>query len=152
MRNVLKEVRLAGLVAASLLFAAFGLASSSGAQTASGTTAVVQETPPPPAAPRSVNVPKPVERTLPNGLRVIVIENHSTPLVGAQVLVKSGGEVDPQALSGLADMTAELLTKGTKRSRRWAANSTPAPPGTPRARRSTSSRRRPSRRSPSSPT
>lgn len=114
MRNVLKEVRLAALVAASLLFAAFALANSSGAQTASGTTAIVQETPPPPAAPRSVNVPKPVERTLPNGLRVIVIENHSTPLVGAQLLVKSGGEVDPPALSGLSDMTAELLTKGTR--------------------------------------
>ncbi|HEX8294119.1 MAG TPA: pitrilysin family protein [Pyrinomonadaceae bacterium] len=114
MRNVLREVRLAALVAASLLFAAFALASSSGAQTASGSTVIVQETPPPPASPRSVNVPKPVERTLANGLRVIVVENHSTPLVGAQVLVKSGGEVDPPNLSGLADMTASLLTKGTK--------------------------------------
>ena len=114
MRNVLKEVRLAALVAACLLFAAFALASSSGAQTASGTTVIVQETPPPPAAPRSVSVPKPVERTLSNGLRVIVVENHSTPLVGAQLLVKNGGEVDPASLSGLADMTASLLTKGTK--------------------------------------
>jgi zinc protease len=114
MKNVLKEVRLAAFVAASLLFAAFALVSSSGAQTASGSTALVQETPPPPASPRSVNVPKPVERTLANGLRVIVIENHSTPLIGAQVLVKSGGEVDPPSLSGLADMTASLLTKGTK--------------------------------------
>ena len=114
MRNVMKEVRLAALVAASLLFAAFAFVSSTGAQTASGTTTLVQETPPPPAAPRSVNVPKPVERTLSNGLRVIVIENHSTPLVGAQLLVKNGGEVDPAGLSGLADMTAELLTKGTK--------------------------------------
>lgn len=114
MRNVLKEFRLAALVAASLLFAAFALVSSTGAQTASGTTAMVQETPPPPAPPRSVNVPKPVERTLSNGLRVIVIENHSTPLVGAQLVVKNGGEVDPASLSGLADMTGELLTKGTK--------------------------------------
>lgn len=114
MRNVLKEVRPAALAAACLLFAAFALASSSGAQTASGSTAVVQETPPPPAAPRSVSVPKPVERTLPNGLRVIVVENHSTPLVGAQLLVKNGGEVDPANMSGLADMTASLLTKGTK--------------------------------------
>jgi zinc protease len=114
MRNALKEVRLAALVAAALLFAAFGLAHSSGAQTASGSTAIAQETPPPPAAPRSVNVPKPVERTLANGLRVIVIENHATPLVGAQLLVKNGGEADPAAMSGLADMTAELLTKGTK--------------------------------------
>jgi zinc protease len=114
MRNVLKEVRLAALVAASLLFAAFALVSGTGAQTAAGAAPMAQETPPPPAAPRSVNVPKPVERTLANGLRVIVIENHSTPLVGAQLLVKNGGEVDPANLSGLADMTGELLTKGTK--------------------------------------
>ncbi len=114
MRNVLKEVRPAAFVAASLLFAAFAFASGTVAQTASGTTTLAQETPPPPAQPRSVNVPKPVERTLSNGLRVIVIENHSTPLVGAQLLVKNGGEVDPANLSGLADMTAELLTKGTK--------------------------------------
>ncbi|MBV8855329.1 MAG: insulinase family protein [Acidobacteria bacterium] len=112
MRNVLKEVRLAAPALASLLFAAFAFVGSTGAQTNS--SAAPQETPPPPAAPRSVNVPKPVERTLPNGLRVIVIENHSTPLVAAQVLVKNGGEVDPGNLSGLADMTAELLTKGTK--------------------------------------
>ncbi|HVF44952.1 MAG TPA: pitrilysin family protein [Pyrinomonadaceae bacterium] len=77
-------------------------------------TAAPQETPPPPAAPRPVAVPKPVERTLRNGLRVIVVENHATPLVAAQLLVKNGGEIDPAPLSGLADMTAELLTKGTK--------------------------------------
>ncbi len=73
-----------------------------------------QETPPPPSAPRPVSVPKPVERTLRNGLRVIVIEHHQTPLVAAQLMVKNGGEVDPPELSGAADMTAALLTKGTK--------------------------------------
>jgi zinc protease len=71
-------------------------------------------TPPPPAAPRSVTFPKPVEQTLPNGLRVIVIERSENPLVAAQLLIKNGGEVDPPELSGLADMTANLLTKGTQ--------------------------------------
>jgi zinc protease len=75
---------------------------------------VPQETPPPPAAPRSVSVPKPDEKTLKNGLRVVVIEDHDVPLVSAQLLVKNGGEIDPPQLSGLADMTAALLTKGTK--------------------------------------
>ena len=73
-----------------------------------------QATPPPPSAPRSVAFPKPVEQTLPNGLRVIVIERSNTPLVTAQVMIKNGGEVDPGDLSGLADMTANLLTKGTE--------------------------------------
>jgi zinc protease len=73
-----------------------------------------QATPPPPAQPRSVTFPKPVEETLPNGLRVIVIERRESPLISAQLLIKNGGEVDPPELPGIADMTASLLTKGTQ--------------------------------------
>ncbi len=73
-----------------------------------------QATPPPPAPPRSGTFPKPVEETLPNGLRVIVIQRSESPLVTAQLLIKNGGEVDPAELAGLADMTANLLTKGTQ--------------------------------------
>lgn len=73
-----------------------------------------QATPPPPAPPRSAAIPKPIEQTLPNGLRVIVIERRESPLISAQLLIKNGGEVDPPELAGLADMTANLLTKGTQ--------------------------------------
>jgi zinc protease len=73
-----------------------------------------QATPPPPAPPRSGTFPKPVEQTLPNGLRVIVVERTETPLVSAQLLIKNGGEVDPPELAGVADLTANLLTKGTQ--------------------------------------
>jgi zinc protease len=73
-----------------------------------------QATPPPPAAPRTVQFPKPVEKTLPNGLRVVVIQRSEMPLISAQLLIKSGGEVDPADLSGAADMTAALLTRGSK--------------------------------------
>jgi len=73
-----------------------------------------QATPPPPAPPRSGTFPKPVEQTLPNGLRVIVVERRESPLIAAQLLIKNGGEVDPPELAGLADMTANLLTKGTQ--------------------------------------
>jgi zinc protease len=72
-----------------------------------------QATPPPPTAPRTVQFPKPVEKTLPNGLRVVVVQRSEMPLVSAQLLIKSGGEVDPSELSGVADMTATLLTRGT---------------------------------------
>ncbi|HKO96312.1 MAG TPA: pitrilysin family protein [Pyrinomonadaceae bacterium] len=74
-----------------------------------------QATPPPAAAPRSVQFPKPTEKTLANGLRVIVIERRETPLVAAQLIVKNGAEVDQPELAGLANMTADLLTKGTKK-------------------------------------
>ncbi|HLE61504.1 MAG TPA: pitrilysin family protein [Pyrinomonadaceae bacterium] len=72
-----------------------------------------QATPPPPASQRAVQFPRPVEQTFANGLRVIVVERSANPLVAAQLLVKNGGEVDPPELSGLADITASLLTKGT---------------------------------------
>lgn len=72
-----------------------------------------QETPPPPAAPRSVTLPKPFEKSLKNGLRVIVIERGAVPLASAQLLIKTGGEADPPELGGLANLTAALLTEGT---------------------------------------
>lgn len=72
-----------------------------------------QQTPPLPAAPRAVNVPQPAEKTLANGLRVIVIQKIGLPLVAARLMVKTGGEADPPDRAGLADMTASLLTKGT---------------------------------------
>src|SRR6266581_1211621 len=73
-----------------------------------------QATPPPPSAPRTVEFPKPVEKALANGLRVIVVQRSQIPLVTAQLLIKSGGEVDPAKLAGITDMTAALLTRGTK--------------------------------------
>src|ERR1700716_1922088 len=73
-----------------------------------------QAPPPPPQAPRTVQFPKPVEKTLANGLRVVVVQRSEMPLVSAQLLIKSGGEVDPSELSGVADITAALLTRGTK--------------------------------------
>jgi len=74
-----------------------------------------QATPPPPAQPRPVKIPQPVEKTLSNGLRVIVIKRSGTPLVAAQLAIKNGGEVDPPELAGLSNLTADLLTKGTQK-------------------------------------
>lgn len=71
--------------------------------------------PPAPAAPRSVQFPQPVEKTLPNGLRVIVVERAGNPVVAAQLSIRSGGEIDPADKSGVADFTASLLTKGTQK-------------------------------------
>jgi zinc protease len=75
--------------------------------------AQVETTPPPPAQPRPLQIPKPAEKTLANGLRVIVVEKKGVPLVAARLLIKNGGEADPANLPGLADFTASLLTKGT---------------------------------------
>lgn len=72
-----------------------------------------QATPPPPFAPRSVEFPKPVEQILSNGLRVIVVERRNIPLVSVALVIRNGSEVEPTALAGVADLTANLLTKGT---------------------------------------
>lgn len=74
-----------------------------------------QATPPPPSLPHSVQFPRPVEKTLGNGLRVIVIERAGTPLVTAQLVIKNGAEVDAPELAGLGNMLADLITKGTEK-------------------------------------
>src|SRR5260370_30685255 len=67
-----------------------------------------QATPPPPTAPRSGQFPKPVEQTLPNGLRVIVIPRPNVPLGTAPLLIKSGGEGGSANFAGPAPFAATL--------------------------------------------
>jgi zinc protease len=73
-----------------------------------------QESQPPPAAPRPVSFPSPVERKLPNGVRVVVVPRTGTGLASVAVRVKAGCALDPEGAAGLADFTASLLTRGTK--------------------------------------
>lgn len=76
--------------------------------------AVAQEKPPAPGAPKSVAVPAVAEKTLANKLKVVVIERKNVPLVTVQLLIRSGAQNEPMEKAGLANMTASLLTKGTK--------------------------------------
>jgi zinc protease len=69
---------------------------------------------PKPAESRTAKVLEPREKTLTNGLRVIVVERTGLPLVSAALLIRSGSESDPPELSGLASFTAGLLTQGTE--------------------------------------
>ncbi|HEX2831728.1 MAG TPA: pitrilysin family protein [Thermoanaerobaculia bacterium] len=73
-----------------------------------------QSTPPAPAAPRETKVPQPAEKTLDNGLRVIVVSKHNIPLVAARLMVKAGGAMDAKGRDGLASLTSTVLTTGTK--------------------------------------
>lgn len=70
--------------------------------------------PPPPAVPVTATLPNPVETRLANGMRLIVVEKHDLPIVSASVVVTGGGDRDPDNRAGLASLTAELLTKGTR--------------------------------------
>jgi zinc protease len=72
-------------------------------------------------------LPKPAEKTLANGLRVIVARSSSLPLVTADLTISTGGWADPKGLSGVAGMTADMLTEGTRtRSARQIARQTEA--------------------------
>lgn len=71
---------------------------------------------PPPAsstAPDRV-IPRIVERRLPNGLHVVAAKSSGIPLTTLALSVSGGEGSDPSDRSGLADMTAALLPRGTK--------------------------------------
>jgi zinc protease len=50
---------------------------------------------------------------LPNGLTVIHHHNPGLPLVAAELVLKSGGDANPDDRPGLAGFTAQMLTEGT---------------------------------------
>ena len=71
--------------------------------------------PPPVAAPRPLELPALHERTLANGLRVVVAPRPGLPLVSLTLLVLAGPEADPPGRPGVAAMTASLWPKGALR-------------------------------------
>ena len=72
-----------------------------------------RELPPTIPPPRPVTLPTPKVHTLPNGLKVLIIERRSLPLVTMRLIVMSGAASDPVGLPGLAEMAAALLSQGT---------------------------------------
>jgi zinc protease len=57
----------------------------------------------------------PIKRISDNGMTVLILEQHTLPIVSAEVLVKAGAIYDPDEKGGLANMVAGLLDEGTKR-------------------------------------
>lgn len=72
-----------------------------------------RQQPPAAAAPVSARIPATQTRTLPNGLRVIVASNRALPLISVDFRLGYGDATDPRGRAGVAEMTADLLTKGT---------------------------------------
>lgn len=70
--------------------------------------------PPRPLAARDVQFPPYEIRTLPNGLRVVVVLQHEQPAVSMRLLVRAGRAQDPRDKAGVAALMGALLDQGTR--------------------------------------
>ena len=80
------------------------IASSAGAQ--APTTA------PAPAPVKPASIPAFQEATLPNGLRIMLVESKRQPVVSLALMMPAGSAYDPAGKEGLAALVAQVLTKG----------------------------------------
>ncbi|MFH1051127.1 MAG: insulinase family protein [bacterium] len=69
---------------------------------------------PEPLPEKEIKFPEYKEFTLDNGLKVFVFEDHRQPTISFRLLIAGGKSVDTLK-PGIADITASLLTKGTKK-------------------------------------
>ena len=72
-----------------------------------------RKTKPAPGPPPVMHLPAPEEFTLANGLKVLLVENHALPILSAEIVSRAGSENDSAAKSGLASLTAEVMSDGT---------------------------------------
>ncbi|HEY6091521.1 MAG TPA: pitrilysin family protein [Gemmatimonadales bacterium] len=69
--------------------------------------------PPAPERLRPVRFPPFQEVALPNGMSLVLVENHEQPTLSVSLSFRAGTAYDPAGKEGVAALTAELLTKGT---------------------------------------
>src|ERR1700709_557625 len=61
---------------------------------------------------KDIQIPKVEETTLPNGMKVYLLENHELPLIRGLALVRTGNLFDPADKVGLATATGSLIRSG----------------------------------------
>jgi zinc protease len=69
--------------------------------------------PPSPGPSPALSLPVPVQFRMPSGLTVMLLEQHSLPIVSANLIVLSGSDRNPPAFPGLSSFTAGMLDEGT---------------------------------------
>ncbi len=74
----------------------------------------VTTTPPEPGALRQWQFPPIREFTLRNGIRVILVERHTLPIISARIMFDAGAVDEPAEKAGLANLTGSLLREGTR--------------------------------------
>ncbi|HVS60306.1 MAG TPA: pitrilysin family protein [Gemmatimonadaceae bacterium] len=83
---------------------AIGALGNAGAQTVK---------PPEPGPLRPYVFPSVQQFTLDNGLKVILVEKHTLPVVEGRLILDAGAMREPAAKNGLASLTGRLLSEGT---------------------------------------
>ena len=61
---------------------------------------------------KEIQIPKIEEATLPNGMKVYLLENHELPLVRGSALIRTGNLFDPADKIGLASVTGDAIRSG----------------------------------------
>jgi zinc protease len=59
-----------------------------------------------------LKIPEPESFTLPNGMKVFLLEDHELPLVSGIALIRTGNLFDPADKHGVAEITGEVLRSG----------------------------------------
>lgn len=85
----------------------------SAVSTIAGAQTLDRSKPPVLGPPPRVSLPPIVTRELPNGLKLMIVEQHELPLADFVLVVQGGGTLDPAAKGGLANLTSSMLTEGT---------------------------------------
>src|SRR5437868_13370746 len=101
----MKPLRAVGMMAGLGLLAVQSVASAQGT--------VDRTKPPELGPPPRVSLPPILTRQLPNGLKLLIVEQHELPLADFVLLVGSGGTADPSGKTGIANLTATMLREGT---------------------------------------
>ena len=60
----------------------------------------------------ALKIPEPATMTLPNGLRVYLLEDHELPLISGIAIIRTGNLFDPADRRGLAEMTGAVMRSG----------------------------------------
>jgi predicted Zn-dependent peptidase len=104
--------------AAALLFAAFALAAAAPAAAQGKSSAKAPKRPTEGLRFGKLNpitMPTVVRETLPNGMKVILVEDHDLPLIEMRALVRGGTSAEPKGKRGLAELFGDVhRTGGTK--------------------------------------
>jgi zinc protease len=73
-----------------------------------------RKTPPVAGPPVTFHLPVPTTFTLPNGMKVLYVEDHTLPVLSASVAVHAGAESNPDGKAGLATLTGQTMEEATR--------------------------------------